>query len=129
MNVHLGLLVFYYDIDFMFFLTVEFKKKFKNIYYLAMLTIISALYTIFIIYLIQSQFYTIIMCILFYIIIKIENLFTIFYVPSTNICIGVLFRVGSHGDDDVYLEYYSGKGFHINYSCLHGLRKIHKLVQ
>jgi hypothetical protein len=32
-------------------------------------------------------------------------------------------------DDDVYLEYYSGKGFHINYSCLHVLRKTHKLVQ
>jgi hypothetical protein len=32
-------------------------------------------------------------------------------------------------DDDVYLEYYSGKGFHINYSCLHVLRKTHELVQ
>jgi hypothetical protein len=32
-------------------------------------------------------------------------------------------------DDDVYLEYYSGKGFHINYSCLQVLRKTHKLVQ
>jgi hypothetical protein len=32
-------------------------------------------------------------------------------------------------DNDVYLEYYSGKGFHINYSCLHVLRKTHKLVQ
>jgi hypothetical protein len=32
-------------------------------------------------------------------------------------------------DYDVYLEYYSGKGFHINYSCLHVLRKTHKLVQ
>jgi hypothetical protein len=31
--------------------------------------------------------------------------------------------------DDVYLEYYIGKGFHINYSCLHFLRKTHKLVQ
>jgi hypothetical protein len=29
-------------------------------------------------------------------------------------------------DDDVYLEYYSGKGFHINYSCLHVLRKTYK---
>jgi hypothetical protein len=28
-------------------------------------------------------------------------------------------------DGDVYLEYYSGKGFHINYSCLHVLRKTH----
>jgi hypothetical protein len=26
---------------------------------------------------------------------------------------------------DVYLKYYSGKGFHINYSCLHVLRKTH----
>jgi hypothetical protein len=32
-------------------------------------------------------------------------------------------------DDDVYLEYYSGKGFHMNYSCLHVLRRTHKLVQ
>jgi hypothetical protein len=32
-------------------------------------------------------------------------------------------------DDDDYLEYYSEKGFHINYSCLHVLRKTHKLVQ
>jgi hypothetical protein len=32
-------------------------------------------------------------------------------------------------DDDVYLEYYSGKRFHINYSCLHVLRKTHKIVQ
>jgi hypothetical protein len=32
-------------------------------------------------------------------------------------------------DDDVYLEYYIGEGFHINYSCLHILRKTHKLVQ
>jgi hypothetical protein len=32
-------------------------------------------------------------------------------------------------DDDVYLEYYSGKGFHINYSSLHVLRKTHQLVQ
>jgi hypothetical protein len=32
-------------------------------------------------------------------------------------------------DDDVYLEYYSAKGFHINYSCLHVLRKTHKLIQ
>jgi len=32
-------------------------------------------------------------------------------------------------DDDVFLEYYSGKGFHLNYSCLHVLRKTHKLVQ
>jgi hypothetical protein len=32
-------------------------------------------------------------------------------------------------DDDVYLEYYSGKGFLINYSCLHVLRKTHILVQ
>jgi hypothetical protein len=32
-------------------------------------------------------------------------------------------------DDDVYLEYYSGEGFHINYSCVHVLRKTHKLVQ
>jgi hypothetical protein len=32
-------------------------------------------------------------------------------------------------DDDGYLEYYSGKRFHINYSCLHVLRKTHKLVQ
>jgi hypothetical protein len=32
-------------------------------------------------------------------------------------------------DDDVYLEYYCGKWFHINYSCLHVLRKTHKLVQ
>jgi hypothetical protein len=31
--------------------------------------------------------------------------------------------------DDVYLEYYSEKGFHINYSCLHVLRKTYKLVQ
>jgi hypothetical protein len=31
--------------------------------------------------------------------------------------------------DDIYLEYYSGKRFHINYSCLHVLRKTHKLVQ
>jgi hypothetical protein len=31
-------------------------------------------------------------------------------------------------DDDVYLEYYSGKGFHINYTCLHVLRKTHRLV-
>jgi hypothetical protein len=35
----------------------------------------------------------------------------------------------NNDDDDVCLEYYSGKGFHINYSCLHGLRKTHKLVQ
>jgi hypothetical protein len=34
-----------------------------------------------------------------------------------------------HDDDDIYLEYYSRKGFHINYSCLHVLRKTHKLVQ
>jgi hypothetical protein len=27
MNVHFGLLIFNYDIDIMFFLTVEFKKK------------------------------------------------------------------------------------------------------
>jgi hypothetical protein len=26
-------------------------------------------------------------------------------------------------DDDVYLEYYIGIGFQINYSCLHVLRK------
>jgi hypothetical protein len=32
-------------------------------------------------------------------------------------------------DDDVYLEQYCGKGFHINYSCLFVLRKTHKLVQ
>jgi hypothetical protein len=32
-------------------------------------------------------------------------------------------------DDNVYLEYYSGRGFHINHSCLHVLRKTHKLVQ
>jgi hypothetical protein len=32
-------------------------------------------------------------------------------------------------DDDVYLECYSGKGFHINYSCLYVLRNTHKLVQ
>jgi hypothetical protein len=32
-------------------------------------------------------------------------------------------------NDDVYLEYYSGKWFHINYSCLHVLHKTHKLVQ
>jgi hypothetical protein len=32
-------------------------------------------------------------------------------------------------DDDVYLEYYSAKGFHISYSCLHVLRKTHKLVE
>jgi hypothetical protein len=32
-------------------------------------------------------------------------------------------------DVDVYLEYYSGIGFHINYFCLHILRKTHKLVQ
>jgi hypothetical protein len=37
--------------------------------------------------------------------------------------------IPSLNDDDVYLEYYSGKGFHINYSCLHVLRKTHKLVQ
>jgi hypothetical protein len=28
-------------------------------------------------------------------------------------------------DDGVYLEYYSGKGFHINYSRLYVLRKTH----
>jgi hypothetical protein len=32
-------------------------------------------------------------------------------------------------DDDVYSEYYTGKRFHINYSCLHVLRKTHKLIQ
>jgi hypothetical protein len=32
-------------------------------------------------------------------------------------------------DDDVYLEYYSGKEFHINYSCIHVLGETHKLVQ
>jgi hypothetical protein len=32
-------------------------------------------------------------------------------------------------DNDVSLEYYSGKGFHMNYSCLHVLRKTYKLVQ
>jgi hypothetical protein len=32
-------------------------------------------------------------------------------------------------DNDVYLKYYSGKGFHVNYSCLNFLRKTHKLVQ
>jgi hypothetical protein len=32
-------------------------------------------------------------------------------------------------DDDVYLEYYSGKGFHMKYSSLYVLRKTHKLVQ
>jgi hypothetical protein len=32
-------------------------------------------------------------------------------------------------DDDVYLEYYSGKWFHINYSFLRVLSKTHKLVQ
>jgi hypothetical protein len=31
-------------------------------------------------------------------------------------------------DDDVNLEHYIGKGFHINY-CRHVLRKTHKLVQ
>jgi len=30
MNVHFGLLVFYYDIDFMFFLALELKKKKKK---------------------------------------------------------------------------------------------------
>jgi hypothetical protein len=30
MNVQFGLLVFYYDIDFMFFLAVELKKKNYN---------------------------------------------------------------------------------------------------
>jgi hypothetical protein len=34
-----------------------------------------------------------------------------------------------YDDDDVYLEYYSGEGFQINYSCLHVLRKTHRLVQ
>jgi hypothetical protein len=34
-----------------------------------------------------------------------------------------------YDDDNVCLEFYSGKGFHINYSCLHVLRKTHKLVQ
>jgi hypothetical protein len=29
MNIHFGLLIFYYDIDFMFFLAVELKKKKK----------------------------------------------------------------------------------------------------
>jgi hypothetical protein len=32
-------------------------------------------------------------------------------------------------DGAVYLEYYSGKGLHINYSCLHVPRKTHKVVQ
>jgi hypothetical protein len=32
-------------------------------------------------------------------------------------------------DDDVSLQYYSGKGFHINNSCLLVLRKTHKQVQ
>jgi hypothetical protein len=32
-------------------------------------------------------------------------------------------------DDDVYLKHYSGKGFHLKYSCLHVLRKTDKLVQ
>jgi hypothetical protein len=36
-------------------------------------------------------------------------------------------RLEKH-DEDVYLEYYTGKGFHINYSCLQVLRKTHKLV-
>jgi hypothetical protein len=40
--------------------------------------------------------------------------------------VGVSFH--DDDDDDVYLKYYSGKGFHINY-CLHVLRKTHKLVQ
>jgi hypothetical protein len=40
-----------------------------------------------------------------------------------------LFPAKRISDDDVYLEYYSRKGFHINYSCLHVLRKTHKLVQ
>jgi hypothetical protein len=32
-----------------------------------------------------------------------------------------------YDDDYVYSEFYSGKGFHINYSGV--LRKTHKLVQ
>jgi hypothetical protein len=42
---------------------------------------------------------------------------------------GIISLRTSPDDDDVYLEYYSGKGLHINYSCLHVLRKTHKLVQ
>jgi hypothetical protein len=36
---------------------------------------------------------------------------------------------GIHDDDDIYLEYYSEEGFHINYSCLYVLRKSYKLVE
>jgi hypothetical protein len=45
------------------------------------------------------------------------------------VCMDVYIYACIRDDDDVYLEYYSGKGFHINYSCLHVLRKTHKLVQ
>jgi aminoacyl tRNA synthase complex-interacting multifunctional protein 1 len=41
----------------------------------------------------------------------------------------VVRTIASGIDDDVFLEYYSGKGFHIKYSCLHVLRRTHKVVQ
>jgi hypothetical protein len=46
-----------------------------------------------------------------------------------NIYIHIYIHIYITDDDDVYLECDSGKGFQINYSCLHVLRKTHKLVQ
>jgi hypothetical protein len=52
------------------------------------------------------------------------------YIYIKNVCKMVIYQAYlSTNDDDVCLEYYSGKEFHINYSCLHVLRKTHKLVQ
>jgi hypothetical protein len=48
---------------------------------------------------------------------------------SVNEAILTIPTMANDDDDDVYLEYYSGKGFHMNYSCLHVLRKTRKLVQ
>jgi hypothetical protein len=53
-----------------------------------------------------------------------------YWLMATRCCYQV--TAGSYDDvsyDDFYLEYYSGKGFHINYSCLHVLCETHKLVQ
>jgi hypothetical protein len=49
--------------------------------------------------------------------------------PPDNNFFFIMSLTSTCSDDDVYLEYDSGKGFHINYSCLHVLRKTHKLVQ